>query len=302
MCKNKYLFILLGLLLLFTILLPLTPLVRGKEVFAKSIEEEKNDYKLNMKSKTLVKGKTFPLSVYNLNKNSKVSFKSGDSEIASVDNEGVVTANKVGDTTITVVVKDSSSTTTLSCDITVGPPAFSVKLTRSRIILEKDKSDLLRVILKPTNTPEDAAFQSNDKTIVYVSPGGRVDANDYGYTNLFARIDALGSDGNQKNARCSVIVVKSEDVPLFTAYFENHPELNLISDELLDNALSDFFNKIYIKHYTKSESVTNITAVEALNKYLDEKFDLKALRDQLPSKSPVIDTDKLDIVSDSRIA
>lgn len=58
-------FMFLGLLLFLTLLTPLAPFDM-KTASATEIGKEKNDYRLNLKSVTLVKGKSFSLKAYNL--------------------------------------------------------------------------------------------------------------------------------------------------------------------------------------------------------------------------------------------
>jgi len=257
----------LGLLLFFTLHMPLTSYNTGTAQAA-STDEKKNDYRLNLKSRTLVKGKSFTLKAYNLSENAKISFKSDDQEIASVSDDGVVTAKNVGTAIVTVTVKDGSTLpTSLPCEITVGPPAFSVKITKSRIILGGiDKTDSLNVILKPSNTAEDARFSSKNQAIAYISSGGRITAKNYGMTYLFAEIDATNSDGKPKFAYCSVIVTNTEDAPLLETYFSDHPELNALSETDLLNALEEFFNTKY--DGTATTSITN-----GLDRFLDNKFE-----------------------------
>jgi hypothetical protein len=272
-------FIFLGLLLFLTLLIPLSSL-SVKTASASEIGKEKsNDYRLNLKSITLVKGKSFTLKAYNLSDSAKVSFKSDDSEIASVSDDGTISANHVGVTVITAIIKDGNDSASLSCDVTVGPPAFSVKITRSRIFLGVDKTDLLRVILKPSNTAEDARFSSYDSDIASISTGGRVTAKRIGYTYLFAEIDADYNDGGRKFAVCSIIVTSPEDAPLVEAYFSEHPELDLIPESELSAALGEFFNG------TPVTQTNGLSTVEALNKFLDSKFDLAAKRSLLLNTS-----------------
>ncbi len=264
-------FISFGLLLLLTFVFPYHYL-NPNTAQAASIDTEKNDgYRLNLKSITLVKGKSFTLKVYNTNENAKIVFKSDDQEIASVSSDGTITANKVGSTVVTATIKDGASITNLTCDVTVGLPAFSVKLTRSRIVLGLDKTDFLTVILKPSNTVEAARFSSNDPTIAYVSTGGRVTAKKVGLTYLFAEIDASNVDGTRKNSRCTVIVTSKDDAPLVEAYFKDHPELDYIPEDDLVKALDDFFNGKY-----SASSQTSV--VNSLDSFLDEKFNLAKLR------------------------
>lgn len=293
MIKNsiKKCFLALGLLLFLTLLLPFSAYNISTAKAASVEVGEKNVYSLNIYKLPLVKGKTFTLKVNNSEK-AKVSFKSDDQEIASVTDEGVITANKIGTTIITVTVKDSNGIQPLTAEITVGPPALSIKQTRSRIIIGKSSSDFLRVILKPSNTVENARFSSNDSLIVSVSAGGRITARDYGFTNVFALIEAAGIDGNQKNSKCSVIVTSPELVSEYETYFNDHPELNLISEPDLDKAMSEFFNVNFGK---------TLTSVDSFNNFLDEKFDLGKYREVWEEALPKI-TDNITEVVLSKIS
>jgi hypothetical protein len=241
---------------------------------ANSIEIGKNEeYRLNVKSITLVKGKIFALKTYN-SENAKVSFKSADQEIASVSDEGVITAIKVGNTIITATIKDETTVTYLNCDVLVGPPAFSVKITNSRIIIGLDKTDFLNVILKPSNTFEDAKFSSYDSSIVSVSPGGRITAKKFGLTYIFAQIEATDNNDIRKYDTCTVISVNPEEVASLETYLDN-PDMDLIGEAELTKALDEFFNVKYV-----ASSSTSL--VDSLNSYLDEKFglaNLKKIRD-----------------------
>lgn len=279
--KKKFIskcFITLGLLLFFTLLTQVITPFGVKIAKANSTDKEKNvDIRL-LKNITLVRGKTFTLRVYNLKDSTNVSFKSNDPEIASVKEDGTVTANRVGTTVITVTVKDGSTTTPLTCDITVGPPAFSVRITKSRIILGQDKSDMLKVILKPSNTAEDARFSSFDSTIASVSSGGRVTAKSIGLTYIFAQIDAEDSNGKQKFATCTVIVTNPEDATPLEDYFNERTELNLIPEAELNKALEEFFNGKSGETSALATTSSNKTLVETLNQFLNRRFDLKSLR------------------------
>lgn len=203
--KIKYI---LGFLLFFVFVLSFnTNKAFASETTGANITNDKQlEIKLNVKSKSIVKEKSYNLRVYNVLENQKISYKSSDSAIASVDEHGVVTGVDYGNATITVTVKDGSKTiATLTCDITVGPPAISVKLTKTDLIMVVGKRTTLKTILQPYNTVEEIKFISNDASIVTVSPGGRITANAEGSTHIFAMID------NGKYDTCKVTVLKEED-------------------------------------------------------------------------------------------
>ena len=169
--------------------------------------------KLNVKTKTLVTEKTYSLKVYNLADNQTVTFKSDHPEFASVDENGLVSANAVGTAIITATVKaDTKTVAQLECEITVGPPAISVKLTRPTIILMNGRKALLKTILQPLNTVENVKFSSLDNLIASVSSAGRITARSIGTTYLVAAID------NGKYDTCQVIIV---DEASYLALLEN---------------------------------------------------------------------------------
>ena len=228
MCKGypKNYIGMLGLVLV----LVLTLGVFATPVYAQAAAPE---LKLNVKTKTLVTEKTYQLKVYNLADTQTVTFKSDHPEFASVDENGLVSANAVGTALITATVKNATKTVKqLECEITVGPPAISVKLTQPTIILMDGRKALLKTILQPLNTVEKAKFSSLDNLIASVSSAGRITARSIGTTYIVAAID------NGKYDTCQVIVI---DEVSYQALLEN-PDidpLTLIPLESNDPESSD---------------------------------------------------------------
>lgn len=295
----KRLTISFGLLLFFTLLIPQSPgYVRSVQAANLDKENKVADYRLNLKNITLVINKSYTLKAYNLGEDAKVSFKSNDSEIASVNDEGTITANKVGTTVITVNVKDGNNSVPLTCDITVGPPAFSVRFTKSRIILGLDKSDLLKVILKPTNTAEVATFSTYNEDIASVSPGGKVTAKKLGLTYLFGHIDTKETIGFNKFATCTLIVTNPEDVTPLETYFNEHLELDQLPTSELYDALIEFFNGNSEKEAIAS-SASPGSLVESIDKFLNEKFDLNVKANE--DTTNVTEINQPEVISDKKV-
>ncbi|MDF2586472.1 MAG: Ig domain protein group 2 domain protein [Anaerocolumna sp.] len=200
----------LGLYVFFTVIIPIPFVGNSMVAMASSVEGDQGGAKLNVKSKALVKDTTYALKVYNVLDTQKVTYKTDASSIATVDDSGVITAVDFGTTKITVVIKDGIKTIeTLECEVTVGPPAISIKLTKSEITMTVGSKTTLTAILKPNNTVEEAMFSSNDSEIAAVSIGGRVTAKKAGVTYIFAAI------GNGKFDMCKVTVVEEnkQEVP-----------------------------------------------------------------------------------------
>ncbi len=193
----------LGLLFFFTVCFPIPYVGNIMVARAGVLEETQPDIKLNVKTKSLVKDSTYTLKIYNMNENHKATYKTNATSIATVDEKGVITAVDFGTAIITVTIKDGLKTiSTLECEVTVGPPALSVKLTKSEITLTVGRKTTLTAILKPINTVEEAKFSSNDFSIASVSVGGRVTAKAVGVTYIFASIE------NGKYDLCKVTVVE----------------------------------------------------------------------------------------------
>ena len=167
-----------------------------------SVQAAEAEIKLNVKTKSIVKGKQYALKVYNLTENQTVSFKSNNPVIASVDHTGLVSALSIGTTTITITVTDNDTkeSSTLECDIIVGLPAIHIQLSRTEYELTVGQRVFIEKILQPLNTVEEAKFLSLDKNIATVSAGGSITAKSVGTTYISAKID------NGSFALCKIIV------------------------------------------------------------------------------------------------
>lgn len=187
---------------LFLILFPMSgrQTVRAGAVLA---NEKIAEPKLNATELSLVTGKNFTLRLFNVTENQKVRFRSDDVSIVSVSKSGKLTANKVGETFVTVTLRGTApeEDTVLKCKVTVGPPAISIKLTLSEITLEVGKKKTLQAILKPNTTAETGVFTSLNSEIASVSATGRVEAKKVGFTYVISSIE----DGTYDVCKVTVI-------------------------------------------------------------------------------------------------
>jgi uncharacterized protein YjdB len=189
-------------LFVFTFLIIGAFFVNSPTAKAATSNDDKPEVKLNVNSKSIVVDTTYTLKVYNLSDSYKVTFKSDSSDIASVDNDGVITANKVGDTFITVTVRDGFKTiASLKCTVAVRPSAKSVKFTRGEVTLSVEQKKYLKVTLIPNNTIEEAEFSSSDSSIVTVDSNGKITGVSKGTAYIYATIK------NKDYAICKVTVV-----------------------------------------------------------------------------------------------
>jgi uncharacterized protein YjdB len=135
-----------------------------------------------------------------------VSFKSDDTDIASIlegdRNTATITGLKVGTTTINVTIKQGRKSTTLSCDVTVGPPiqSFQFNYPNGKLVLSVGKIRTLSSTIFPSNTAESPIYESKDEKVATVTSNGRVNAIAPGTTTITART------ANGNIATCTIIV------------------------------------------------------------------------------------------------
>lgn len=208
--KRNLRFKFLSFLLFFVLFMPFTGQLltaQAKELTIDDTSTTKEvlpEAKLNVKSKELVKGKTYTLKVYNTTETQTVSYKSNDTSIVTVNQKGIMTGVDIGSAVITVTIKEGSKTiTTLQCDITIGVPAIYVKFTKSDLVLVLGQKTNLKYLIAPYNTVEAPIFTTLNSDFVTVSTGGRITAKGIGTTYVYALID----NGFSK---CKVTVISEE--------------------------------------------------------------------------------------------
>ncbi len=133
-----------------------------------------------------------------------VSWISSKPEVATVDNEGLVTAVSVGDASITVKTTDGGYTAT--CDVKVNPTVIAV----TGVSISPDSVEMIigdTMSLTATVSPADAT----DKTISWSSSNSEiVSVDDKGVITAVAEGDAtvtVTSNDGGKSASCAVKVL-----------------------------------------------------------------------------------------------
>lgn len=133
--------------------------------------------------------------------NKDVSFTSSDETVASVSNDGTITALKVGTATVTVTTADGGFTDT--CEITVRAHVSAISLDESDITLKRGETKQLTALVTP--------LDSFDKSIVWTSENEQVATVSDGVVEAIARgetvITATSVDGGF-TASCKVAVTQ----------------------------------------------------------------------------------------------
>ena len=165
--------------------------------------------------------------------NKKVDWKSDDEAVASVSDDGVVTAHKVGQTSIHAIANDGGGAKA-TCIITVDPTMVSsITLSQENLAIRKNHTAQLSAIVAPTDatnasfiwssTNEDVAKVSEDGVISAITPGDAV-------------IKATSQDGSQVEASCQVKVL-----PVLKGDSNDDDEINIVDAV---NTVNYIFNKV----------------------------------------------------------
>ena len=165
--------------------------------------------------------------------NKKVDWKSDDETVASVSADGVVTAHKVGQTSIHAIANDGGGAKA-TCAITVDPTMVSsITLSQENLKIRKNHTAQLSAIVSPTDatnasfiwssTNEDVAKVSEDGVISAIAPGDVI-------------IKAISQDGSLVEASCQVKVL-----PVLKGDSNDDDEINVVDAV---NTVNYIFNKV----------------------------------------------------------
>ena len=106
--------------------------------------------------------------------NQKVTWKSDKPEIATVDDNGKVTAVKAGTATVTVTTRDGGKTAT--CRVTVSDREIKVtEITLAALAIYVGESKAITATVKPDDaTNKELTWTSSDETVATVDATGKV--------------------------------------------------------------------------------------------------------------------------------
>ena len=131
------------------------------------------------------------------------SWATDDASIATVDNTGLVTAQRVGRTNITVTTACGKTDV---CVVTVNPIFLTgIALNKSSLELHVGEQETLIVIFTPHNaTNQEVTWKSNDETVAIVDENGRVTAISEGPAIITA---TAAENGRTASASISVYYI-----------------------------------------------------------------------------------------------
>ena len=160
--------------------------------------------------------------------NKTVTWSSSNTSIATVDNDGMVTAISAGIATITAKAGDKTAT----CTVTVNPiPVNKVTLDKDTLTLTCDKTAKLTATVYPDNADDKTVtWSSSDETVATVDNNGTVTAVKEGTANITARAGG-------KTATCKVTVpVNNVKLDTYTLTLKRNKTAKLTATVYPDNA------------------------------------------------------------------
>jgi uncharacterized protein YjdB len=133
--------------------------------------------------------------------NKTLEWLSSNTNVAIVDQNGIVTGVAAGTTTITAKAKDESGKNA-QCTITASPVMISIITLSSISIIKGDETTLVPKISPANATSKELEWSSNNNEIATVDSGGTVK----GISAGTAKITAKAKDGSGKYSTCTVTV------------------------------------------------------------------------------------------------
>ena len=166
---------------------------------ATSIELDKTEISLEATETATLVATVLP----DLTTNKSVTWSSSNESIATVDENGVVTAIAVGEAIITVTSTDGSNLSA-TCKVTVVPTfVVSIEVTPNEVEAEENSEVQLSVIILPEDaTYKSVEWSSSNDVIASVDANGLVKIRKEG--NVV--ITATTTDGTNLSATCSINV------------------------------------------------------------------------------------------------
>lgn len=154
---------------------------------------------VNLGETTELSAQTLPLGT----SDNIITWSSSNTDIATVNSNGKVTALKLGICTISATAQDGGSVA--ECIVTVIQPAKSININKHSLSIRVGSYEELQATVSPDNTTyKDVSWTSSNANIAEVSERGIVTAKKAGKTY----IKAVSSSNPQVKDSCEVIVLQ----------------------------------------------------------------------------------------------
>ena len=125
-----------------------------------------------------------------------VSWSSGDNDVATVNNDGLLTAVAAGSTTVTATTQDGGKTAT--CVVAVS----GVALNKTKLALNVGSEETLIATVHPPNTKNNIIWSSTDTGVATVSSRGLITGVKAGTATII-----VSTEEGHRPARCTVTII-----------------------------------------------------------------------------------------------
>lgn len=166
----------------------ITAKIKGAEASCK-VTVNKTKVTISNTSAKMERGETLSLSATS-STGSNIQWKSSKKSVATIDENGKITAIKPGETIITATADKVSAT----CKLTVKSP--TVKLSSTKIKLYRGQSATLTATVSSNINP---TWKTNKKSVATVDSNGTITAQKHGTATITATIDGVSKT-------CEIIV------------------------------------------------------------------------------------------------
>ena len=154
---------------------------------------------LNKTNAGLIQWETITLSTTTIPENSKILWSTTDPSVATVDENGVVTALKEGECDIFATIA-SNYAVYASCHISVSYPEITLSLSKESLEMNVGDEQTLTATIIPDNTGLTPTWTSSNTSVATVDTNGKVKAVSEGECDITATV-------LDKKATCHVAVV-----------------------------------------------------------------------------------------------
>ncbi len=202
-----------------------------------------------------------------------LSFESSNTSVATVDQNGVITAVSAGTANITITAKDGSGVSKV-ISLNVLQPVTGISISPTSVSLTKGATKSISVNVSPENAYNKAfTVTSDDTDIATVSDDGTITAVNLGTTTVtFKTVDG------EKTAVCSVSVIDNQGEKTVT----NQTELNTaLANKNISRVIVDTNEQLTLNiaqgTYTDKDIIVNAPNLHMDNYGNFNSIDIKAI-------------------------
>ena len=198
--------------------------------------------------------------------NKKYTFSSSNPEVAIVDENGIITAIKAGEATISVTTTDGNKTAI--CKVTIEAkdiPATSIVLEKDTVIMISENIIHINASINPGNSSNSKLeWSSSDESIATVDTEGNVKAISLGTASII-----VSTEDKKISTSCVVIVTENivfkdnlvKDICVSNWDIDNDGELNYIEASYIKKFDGHFY-KTKISSFDELSFFSGITHIE----------------------------------------